>query len=358
MTLKDGTSVTGFSIESDLAMTSAVPTPDDALTPVHQIAKALWRGEVGFLFGAGMSKPAPSSLPSGGELADRLLVEAFGQRHVSPELKRRVAYSISLERLADSAEALLAGGRPQLRRFLEQHLDGPGEPNEGHDAIVEMYANHREWMPNELYTTNFDKLIERAFGNAAAITISAENIGTDPGDKIPVIHLHGLVEPGSLFCITESDLRSPEPDVERLMRDFGHSLQKDIFVFVGYSMQDQDIANVYWSVREAWDDHRRGEAKHTYVVGQTAHDKEAELLESLWRKRGAVFLDMDAVVFMKALAAELSILKVRETEEWLVREYGGAEGLQEILSDLMSRHNFNEPQAIKFLAGLVGREDD
>jgi hypothetical protein len=174
-----------------------------------------------------------------------------------------------------------------------------------------------------------------------------------------VVHLHGLVEPGKEFCVTESDLRQPTPQFKELMVRFHVALNRDVFVFAGYSMRDMDIASVYWQVWDQWKPLRpRGnERKKTYIVGLAVHGKEREMLEKLWDARGAVFLDMDAAQFVRLLSEELRMLWAKEVEPWLVDLYGGAQLLDQELGGIVQRHNLTRPEAVSFLANLIGRPE-
>ena len=181
-----------------------IPAVNDAL---WQIAGQIRNKAVSFFFGAGMSSAAPSTIPTGAALGSEIVTRLFPQR-VDKENAMRLASAFPLEVLAEA----LAQDNIQLRTGLDELLTkqvavAEFDTPDAHKALAGLAP-----YLTRIYTTNFDKLIERAFGDGC-ISVADSNdlprVADAERREVPaILHVHG-VEPGP-YLITESDLLAIE----------------------------------------------------------------------------------------------------------------------------------------------------
>src|SRR6266511_282573 len=163
-----------------------------------RIARALVDRHAGFLFGAGMSAPAPSNVPTGKSLASKLLSRFFENRSVSPEQLQHLAETVPFECIAQAVENLPGKKRADLTAYLTELMFESDPPiNESHKKFLSVYNWGGEPRLRRIYTTNFDKLLEKAFA-VRGVTVTERNANEidtiEAQDRVPVLHLHGVLD--------------------------------------------------------------------------------------------------------------------------------------------------------------------
>lgn len=182
--------------------------------------------------GAGLSMPAPSSLPS----AKRLAVECAA-RH---EANTGEEFGES-EREDIEAQARYFRERGTLESYFLNTLVNwkrfAGDPNPGHFAVADLLLSGAVDLS---ITTNVDVLVERAADALGEPMLVGATDGTEaatPRDHRPLLKLHGCIRHSvehTLWCreqLDETDWRSRIENSARWLA--GRLVQKDI-VFVGY----------------------------------------------------------------------------------------------------------------------------
>jgi hypothetical protein len=113
--------------------------------------------------------------------------------------------------------------------------------------------------------------------------------------KLPVIHLHGLPTDNDNYFITEKDLYC---DDYRIINDhFARELYtSDAFVFVGYSMNDPDIRNIYLKYRQTFIDLARYQ-KSSYLVSPPSDLISWVVGKEVWDCRNVKWIPLDARSF-------------------------------------------------------------
>jgi hypothetical protein len=264
------------------------------------IAKRLQRGEVGFLFGAGMSYGTGICL--GPELSKRMLrCKTLGVEKVDQEIPHidKIATSFPFEAIAELCSKSKKNPTMDLLGLL-QEIGGMKHAKlvKVHEHLLELYFLLGPNFPRELFTTNFDPLIENALNNDSlkeprAITVTTENLDdlhrAKEENKIAVVHLHGCIShPKSIIC-GEMRLATLEGTLLDLFK--GH-LSKDVFVFVGYSLSDTNLRYIFFDIQRESESRNRIK-KDTFVVspadGSLDDDcSEVSIIKSIWGLRGNV----------------------------------------------------------------------
>jgi NAD-dependent SIR2 family protein deacetylase len=202
---------------------------DDALV---SLLAAMAAGRLVVFSGAGLSMPAPSSIPSA-----RVLAEECARRHQS-----QTGETLPEEVRSDiEAQARLFRSRGKLESyFIETLIDWQrfaGAPNHGHFAIADFLLCEAVDLS---VTANVDVLVEIAAGSLGDATFYGCVRGSEaatPREYNPHLKLHGCIRHGvsrTLWCHEQL----PEPEWQSRLEESvrwlaGRLTQRDI-VFIGY----------------------------------------------------------------------------------------------------------------------------
>jgi hypothetical protein len=349
-------------------MTDSLPYPDfigatDQTTldqAFTRIVKALIDFNAQFLFGAGMSQT--SGVPNSSEILKRLLTEYFppgGSNPIADERLADLVWEFPFEGAFAAIEKMPGRGRPDLTEKLSEILlDSAYEPSDAHGDFLSLC-----WGPNgsrrlpSILTTNFDELIERAIGPERSVRITEKNAreirSAQEKGKIPVIHLHGVLD--EAYQITETDVFSQ--DYKVLYYEFEVALHyADAFVFVGYSMNDADFRHIYMKYRDRIRDRREYE-KRTYVVSP-AKDIHAYILgKALWEERGAVWFPLTAELFFAKLKYFMltqhdAAVRAKVMKKYSLADAAALDGYIERVAQLL---RISKADALQFLLEALPR---
>ncbi len=307
---------------------------------VGQMAKAVIDGGADFLFGAGMS--AEANKPAGLILARDLLREIFPDQDTMPDDALEVlAKQAPLEAIADAVVDDLSEGRKSLANRLSATLKLEEENLLLPQAHKDFAALSRFGGPTcirRVFTTNWDDLLSRAFGDSAQKITEKNSADYEQAlidGKIPIVHLHGLLD--EEFLVTETDIgettRVRSVNLILLTRLFDARL----FCLVGYAMSDPDLARLYRVYRDQFALRRRHN-KLTYVVAPVDSYAHYDLLDRIWRKRDARFIPLTAAEFftrlrhaVQAAASSRGVSDLLASYGWSPTELAAkTEGLKEI----------------------------
>lgn len=222
-----------------------------ALTWPSVLVDALARGECVLFLGAGFTKNATSSdgvAPvSWTELLTKLLDDiapknAKGRR--SP-VGTSIAGQIKNGDLLWAAQALEAeyaeaGRLTDFRSIIAQTVDGPPsghfQPGKPHDALVSLDARM-------LVTTNYDKVLERLFGDGYAyLTYKHDNIAESVRTgKSVVLKLHGTTDDPQGMILTRLDFAQLRLDGSQALAVMEALTLTRTVLFLGYGLDDPDL---------------------------------------------------------------------------------------------------------------------
>lgn len=323
----------------------------ELMKALERIARALVDRRCELLFGAGMSVGPPSNVPAGRKLG-LMMLERFFPAGTPADRLEDLVNTVPFECIAQAVESLPGKKRNDLTPFLREKLVEADPPlNPAHDAFLSVFDWDGKRRLRRIYTTNFDKLLEKALsGRGVTVTErNAHEIDEISDEKVPVLHLHGTLD-DDRYQITESDLFSDQ--FRKLHSRFETRLREaDAFVFVGYSMSDPDFRHIY--MRYQNDIRSRVEdKKDSYVVSPTATQEEYELGKAIWSSRGAIWLPLDAASFFSAIKGILESSTTKDIEEGIMKKYHLADraAYQEKVEETMRVLEISEADAIEFLS--------
>ena len=266
------------------------------------IAESLIAKNAQFLFGAGMSKS--SEVPCGKDLLKDLLDNYSADIGINTDLPvciEEIASEFPFEVIVEAIENNLSNNHRNLTNFLnDKLLDIKFKPSQAHKDFVTVCWWGGIQRLNQIFTANYDMLIEKVFGESRTISITDENSADIDKAKdaclFPIIHLHGLLN--KKYMITETDVYSN--DFRVLNSEFRTALNNaKAFVFVGYSMNDPDFRDIYQRHRQHILD-RSIRHRVTYVVSP-GKEYSYPLGKEVWKARGITWIPMDAEHFFAKL---------------------------------------------------------
>jgi NAD-dependent SIR2 family protein deacetylase len=286
------------------------------------------RGEVLFITGAGISRPAPSSLPDFRELVvevyDRLDTALAAKLHTifDEEQSARAVGKVPRTSWTDHIAGLNAAQQAELRAFTDDEFDvvlgmlerrleaGAGNASSMRKAVSEILA--RTQQTNDLHaslarlgqrfgrpfiaTTNFDPLLGAA-ASRRRLSPKIYALGAMPRPSRRkefegIFHLHGALPRGD----TSSDLVLTDQDFgdvylrRRIAAEFIYDAAR-IFhlVLVGYSLSDAPMRYLMNAI--AGDETHFADIKTRYAIIPAGNDRAVDI--AYWLARGIVPIAYD-----------------------------------------------------------------
>jgi len=323
------------------------------------IARSLMARNAYFLFGAGMS--LDSEIPCAPTLLKKLFDTYFPPGINDPPSEERLSalgWEYPFEAAVEAIETKLPRGRLELTEILNEALLDPRfEPSPCHDFLKTVCFREGSTLVDTLFTTNFDMLLERSFGEKA-VCVSEKNIQDLQRLKykghIPVIHLHGVLDFD--YQITESDVYSQNTH-SLVATEFKNALAySDAFVFVGYSMNDPDFRRIYSHYRGDLKARGRIEKK-TYSVTPPKDKVSFRFGSDVWAARGATWIPMGAREFFERLAGMMETIALTDAKNELCDAYGvQLPIMDEMVSEISEKLNISSSDAIVMLLSTSRRQ--
>lgn len=205
-------------------------------TYIRDISEALVQGHAALMVGAGFSKNAKKITATDKrfldwkELSDLFYASLYGEDGGPGK-----EYCSSL-RLAQELEII--SGRPRLDSILKE-----AAPDLDY-APTELYTRLMDLPWKDVFTTNYDTLLERAADTVTSrryhVVVSQEDLVNSNG--VPrIIKLHGSFPSHRPFIITEEDYRTYPVKFAPLVNTVQQSLLENVFCMVGFSCEDPNF---------------------------------------------------------------------------------------------------------------------
>ncbi|MBY6784343.1 SIR2 family protein, partial [Clostridium botulinum] len=138
--------------------------------------------------------------------------------------------------LAEEVETIY--GRPVLEAILKDSIpDSDYIPDDVHDELLSL-----PWK--DIFTTNYDTLLERASENIITTTYNVINCKEDlvNSSSTPrIIKLHGSFPSYRPFIITEEDYRTYPHDFAPFVNTVQQALIENTFCMIGFSCDDPNF---------------------------------------------------------------------------------------------------------------------
>lgn len=222
----------------------------DSAIHIQAVRRALANGNAAVMVGAGFSRNA-----EGGEqlkMWDALGQELWASLNPTVQVQRKEFPPSLVTQMAEQYARVFSP--PALEDLLKQHIpDDRVVPGPLHMQLLEL-----DWC--EIFTTNYDTLLERAADqllNRAHFTVRCrEDI---PQSKIlnrrRIVKLHGSFPSHRPFIFTEEDYRRYPEDFAPFVNLVRQSLIENVFCLIGFSGDDPNFLHWIGWVRDMLDQH-------------------------------------------------------------------------------------------------------
>ncbi len=275
---------------------------------IKEIAEALSENHAALMVGAGFSKNAEKiavtekKFLNWNELSDMFYETVYGQ-HGGPGKE----YNSSL-RLAQEVEITV--GRPKLEKIIKEAVP------DSEYAPSELYVKLMELPWKDVFTTNYDTLLERAADRVIKrrydVVVCQEDL-VNRSDAPRILKLHGSFPSYRPFIITEEDYRTYPIKFAAMVNTVQQALLENVFCMIGFSCEDPNFINwVGW----IHDNLGKSSSQKIYMVS-VSHMAEAK--RKLLFERNIIVVDLQELWPDKdvgeRLGSFLEILKIKAEEK-------------------------------------------
>ena len=202
---------------------------------IKEIAEAMSANHAAVMIGAGFSKNADKIsstdkwFKNWNELSDMFYETVYGNAGPGKE------YNSSL-RLAQEVEITV--GRPKLENILKEAV-----PDEDYGPS-EVYTKLMELPWRDVFTTNYDTLLERAADKVSKrrynVVVNQEDL-VNSNDAPRILKLHGSFPSQRPFIITEEDYRTYPIKFAAMVNTVQQALLENVFCMIGFSCEDPNF---------------------------------------------------------------------------------------------------------------------
>lgn len=202
---------------------------------IKEIAEAMSANHAAVMIGAGFSKNADKIsstdkwFKNWNELSDMFYETVYGNAGPGKE------YNSSL-RLAQEVEITV--GRPKLENILKEAV-----PDEDYGPS-EVYTKLMELPWRDVFTTNYDTLLERAADKVSKrrynVVLNQEDL-VNSNDAPRILKLHGSFPSHRPFIITEEDYRTYPIKFAAMVNTVQQALLENVFCMIGFSCEDPNF---------------------------------------------------------------------------------------------------------------------
>jgi NAD-dependent SIR2 family protein deacetylase len=247
---------------------------------VQEAFEAVRKEDVVLWIGSGMSNYA--GYPMGSQLSELIY------NKLSSSEKRQVN-KYDLASVAQSYKYSVNNGEQKLFALLKKEFQKAPESDQYHALLSKIYHIRT------IITTNYDNLIESAYGSQCqTIITNTDSISIDTG-KIQIFKIHGDLSDGSSIVLTKDDYENYFIDNESSIMSIilSEKIATKTHIFLGYSLEDINI-NVW--LKKIWSK-IQGDKKTCFLVSPQISKSKIKQL----RSKGIKYINFTAEDFIKDL---------------------------------------------------------
>ena len=266
------------------------------LKQIKEVAGALAEHHAAVMIGSGFSKNAEKIGVTENKFLDwNQLSDIFYEKVYGANTYPGKNYSSSM-RLAQEAEIMI--GRPGVEKILKQAV-----PDDDY-APSELYLKLMQLPWKDVFTTNYDTLLERAAdlvtNRRYNIVVCQEDL-VNSGNAPRIIKLHGSFPSHRPFIITEEDYRTYPVKFAAMVNTVQQSLLENVFCMIGFSCEDPNfISWIGWI-----HDHLGKSSSQKIYMVSVLHIPEAK--QRLYFDRNIVLIDLETIWPEKNISERLGV---------------------------------------------------
>lgn len=271
---------------------------------VSELLKDLSEDNLAIFAGAGLS--APAGFVSWSELL----------RPIAEELELEVERETDLVALAQYHCNSNLANRGKLNQLLINELSDEAEITANHKILAKLPVS-------TYWTTNYDKLIEKALTEAGKIPDTKHRIKqlsfTKRGRDAVVYKMHGDIEHPDEAVLTKDDYENYHVRMQPFINALSGDLVSKTFLFLGFSFTDPNLDYILSRVRVAYSTDQRQHYCIQRVVVAEAGEEQADT-EYRERKQELFIQDLLRFGIKTILVSDYSeITEILRKLEWAYR---------------------------------------
>lgn len=234
---------------------------NDALQEMHKKIKKAGKAPVLFV-GSGISRRyynTPDWRTLLKKVAEKVgvLNEQIEKWGSNEEIATELEYHCFAKNKPDYADG--ENRRYPLRKIIAQII-GEQEPIQDFEKKKELNELGKI-IPTAIITTNYDKLLEKTFGNLCDVCVGQDIIFSDRNSQRKTIYkIHGSISNPESIVITQEDYDRFMETSKYLYAKLMTLFWENPIVFMGYSISDENVKNVLDTMLEVMTD----EQKHDF----------------------------------------------------------------------------------------------
>jgi hypothetical protein len=267
----------------------------DLIAHLNKIQDAMWKtipGNVSVFIGSGFSRNSSpidacnKSFPDWTQLSTAMIDELYPADSISDEERKKLIIKAEVPaqilRFAQEYKELF--GQVKLDDLLKKNIpDDKYEPSELYYRLLEL-----PWK--DVFTTNYDTLIERANYNKKYLIIT--KIQDLAGSYSPrIIKLHGSFPNTTPFIITEEEFRNYPKNYKPFINTVQQSLIENLFILIGFSGDDPNFQSWIGWVRDNMHDY----TQKIYICTLASLTEYTEAQKRSLNKKNIEILDLSLI---------------------------------------------------------------
>ncbi len=251
---------------------------------IREISKALARKHAAVMVGAGFSRNADKvGITENEFLTWNQMSDIFYERLYENKENPGKEYNSPL-RLAEEVE--IAIGRPELEVMIRKAVpDQDYAPSDLHRSLMLL-----PW--NDVFTTNYDTLLERAAElvvNRRYNVVTCQEDLVNSNDAPRIIKLHGSFPSQRPFIITEEDYRTYPVRFAAMVNTVQQALLENVFCMLGFACEDPNF--IKWI---GWiHDHLGKSSSQKIYMVSVSHISDAK--QKMYFSRNIVVIDLEKI---------------------------------------------------------------
>lgn len=201
---------------------------DEIFKEIRRVAVTLWVGS-GFSYYAGYK--------SGTELRDQII------QLLDPEAQRLYS-SKSLQEISQIVQDNVVEGRHKILSILkEEFVDKRPSTTKYHEILAKIPHF------NSIITTNYDRLLELAFGTRARCIVNDTELNSREAYNTLIYKVHGDVsDPNSIVISTSDYIHSISKQDSNIISVVKSQIATKTILFIGYDLNDSNINRIFEQV--------------------------------------------------------------------------------------------------------------
>ena len=295
-------------MKNSLSKEEIAMMPSEVQMKLEQIKTFLVQGKASVMVGAGFSKNAQMmehvAMKEWNELSENI----FNQLFVKEEDKQHYS-NIRYDALKISQMYECSFGRNALDTLIENSLpDDAIAPGKLHKRLMNLH-----WR--DVYTTNYDTLLERAALDAEFPYQVVTNKETLLYKKSPrIIKLHGSFPNIRPYIITEEDFRTYPQKYPEFVNTVRQALMESVFCLIGFSGNDPNFLQWLGWLRDVMGN----QASPVYLITYEKDIHKAQV--DLFKRRGIEIINLatirEGVSYSEGLEIVLTYLGDKNENKW------------------------------------------